>query len=160
MWMLPESSLAGRGKCLKNLSQSVPCFLPINGRLLSVTTLSSTLVNYTCVCLYSLVFLQLYWLCLQSSLRVLLQHHLVFFPKERRLRSRSQKNVTTNSIARGRLIRPVPTWPGWPSSRNRGRTLPRREKSSGKVRKPSLEFALDSRICICGLFSNIHLKRN
>lgn len=99
-------------------------------------------------------------LCLQSSLLVLLRASSWFSPKERRLRSRSQKSATTSSIARGRLIKPGRTWPGWPSSRNRGRKLPRREKKSGKVRRRHLEFPPDAPGWTCELVSNIHLETN
>lgn len=43
-----------------------------------------------------------------------------------------------SSTVRARLSRPGLTWPDSLSSRNRGRRLPRREKSSGKVRKQRL----------------------
>lgn len=67
----------------------------------------------------------------------LIVHILLCFssPKERRSRGKNQKNATKSSTTRERRSRPGRTWLDWPSSRNRGRKLPRREKSSGKVRR-------------------------
>lgn len=130
----------------------VSTFLLNNGRLFCVWGGQSHLNLKRFICRPQLhMFLEGYFLFnrvsnlrLQSSLLVLLQASSWFSPKERRLRSRSHKSATTSSIARGRLIRPRRTWPGWPSSRNRGRTLPRRENRSGKVRSRHLEFPPDA----------------
>lgn len=165
MLTLLKSCLAGRGECPNvsfQLSQHFSSIMDAS----SVSGGGQSHLNLKrFICRPQLhMFLEGYFLFnrvsnlrLQSSLLVLLQASSWFSPKERRLRSRSHKSATTSSIARGRLIRPRRTWPGWPSSRNRGRTLPRRENRSGKVRRRHLEFPLG---WTSELVSNIHLETN